>query len=51
MGTEVLGLIINVISGMAKMENPNPDNPCNKAEVKKTTLPKIIIPVSISIST
>jgi hypothetical protein len=38
-GTAVLGGMNKVISGIAKIENPKPESPCNKPEIKKIAEP------------
>jgi hypothetical protein len=42
-GTAVLGDINNVISGTARIEKPNPVNPCKAAEKRKINNPIITI--------
>jgi len=39
MGTAVLGEMNNVISGIARMENPKPVRPCKAAEKRKIANP------------
>ena len=38
-GTAVLGEIKRVISGIARIEKPNPESPCSMADAKKMMLP------------
>jgi len=48
-GTATFGEIKRVMSGTARIENPNPVNPCNMAEMMNIKVPIIIRLISISI--
>ena len=46
-GTAVLGEIKSVINGIARMEKPNPESPCNMADAKKMIFPITTNSISI----